>query len=66
MKRRTLEKEGGKTLKNNLLFKGGTSLSKAYNVIERFPEDVDITIKKIYLKLNQKKRIKFASLLMNL
>jgi hypothetical protein len=27
-----------------LLFKGGTSLSKAYNLIERFSEDVDITV----------------------
>jgi hypothetical protein len=26
------------------LFKGGTSLSKAYNLIERFSEDIDITI----------------------
>jgi len=28
----------------NLLFKGGTSLSKCYNLIERFSEDVDIAI----------------------
>ncbi len=27
-----------------MVFKGGTSLSKAFNVIERFSEDVDITI----------------------
>jgi hypothetical protein len=27
-----------------LLFKGGTSLSKAYGLIERFSEDVDITV----------------------
>lgn len=27
-----------------LLFKGGTSLSKAYHLIERFSEDIDITI----------------------
>ena len=26
------------------LFKGGTSLSKVYNVIERFSEDVDIVL----------------------
>lgn len=26
----------------NLSFKGGTSLSKCYNLIERFSEDVDI------------------------
>ena len=27
-----------------LLFKGGTSLSKAYSLISRFSEDVDITV----------------------
>ena len=27
-----------------LLFKGGTSLSKAYNLISRFSEDIDITV----------------------
>ena len=31
---------------DNVIFKGGTSLSKAYKVIERFSEDVDITLKK--------------------
>jgi len=27
-----------------LIFKGGTSLSKAYKLIDRFSEDIDITI----------------------
>lgn len=27
-----------------LLFKGGTSLSKAYSLISRFSEDIDITV----------------------
>ena len=27
-----------------LLFKGGTSLSKAYNLISRFSEDIDVTV----------------------
>ena len=27
-----------------LLFKGGTSLSKSYGLIERFSEDIDITV----------------------
>ncbi len=31
-------------LPTNMAFKGGTSLSKAYNLINRFSEDVDITI----------------------
>ena len=28
-----------------IIFKGGTSLSKAYGVIDRFSEDIDITFK---------------------
>lgn len=31
------------TLASNLTFKGGTSLSKAYRIIDRFSEDVDLT-----------------------
>lgn len=34
--------------KNDLLFKGGTSLSKVYRIIERFSEDIDISINKSY------------------
>ncbi|WP_180954558.1 nucleotidyl transferase AbiEii/AbiGii toxin family protein [Bacillus sp. V5-8f] len=29
---------------SNIIFKGGTSLSKCYNVIDRFSEDIDLTI----------------------
>ncbi|MGE0631194.1 MAG: nucleotidyl transferase AbiEii/AbiGii toxin family protein [Pseudobdellovibrionaceae bacterium] len=52
-------------LKDHLTFKGGTSLSKVYGVIERFSEDIDISIEKEYLgftgdkdpeKLGTKKR----------
>ena len=32
------------TLKNSIVFKGGTSLSKGYGIIKRFSEDVDISI----------------------
>ena len=31
-------------LRERLIFKGGTSLSKVYNVIERFSEDVDLSL----------------------
>lgn len=31
-------------IKPRLLFKGGTSLSKAFNLIQRFSEDIDITV----------------------
>ena len=34
-----------------LLFKGGTSLSKAYSLISRFSEDIDITVFREDLKL---------------
>ena len=34
-----------------LTFKGGTSLSKAYQIIERFSEDIDITIDRKFLGL---------------
>ena len=30
--------------KSSFIFKGGTSLSKCFNVIERFSEDIDISI----------------------
>jgi len=33
----------GSSIGTNLVFKGGTSLSKAYQVIDRFSEDVDLT-----------------------
>ena len=30
--------------KNSIAFKGGTSLSKAYNIIYRFSEDIDLIL----------------------
>ena len=30
----------------NMIFKGGTSLSKCYGLIQRFSEDIDLTIDK--------------------
>jgi len=37
------------SLKDVLVFKGGTSLSKAYKLIQRFSEDIDIAINRNYL-----------------
>ena len=34
---------------DQLVFKGGTSLSKAWNLIERFSEDIDIAISRDFL-----------------
>jgi len=36
-------------LANHLVFKGGTSLSKAYGLIKRFSEDIDIAINREFL-----------------
>ena len=44
----------------NLVFKGGTSLSKCYNLIKRFSEDIDITIKEEKPTESQRSKIKTA------
>jgi hypothetical protein len=36
---------------DSLVFKGGTSLSKVFNVIDRFSEDVDLSVSPAFLKL---------------
>ncbi len=36
-------------ISNHLVFKGGTSLSKAYNLIQRFSEDIDLAVNREYL-----------------
>jgi hypothetical protein len=36
-------------LHDQIVFKGGTSLSKGYNLIERFSEDIDLSINREYL-----------------
>ncbi len=40
-----------KKLEGKLVFKGGTCLSKAYNLIGRFSEDIDLTISKGCLEI---------------
>ena len=37
----------------HLVFKGGTSLIKAWNLIERFSEDVDLAIDRAYLGFDE-------------
>ena len=34
---------------NALIFKGGTSLSKGWNLIERFSEDIDLALDREFL-----------------
>lgn len=38
---------------NSIIFKGGTSLSKAYNLIDRFSEDIDLVIDRHLLGFDQ-------------
>lgn len=38
---------------NHLTFKGGTSLSKCYDVIRRFSEDIDVSIERTFLSSKQ-------------
>ena len=47
--------------KYKVIFKGGTSLSKAYNAISRFSEDIDITFQE-HLGENRRKRLKYEIL----
>lgn len=49
-------------MSDKLIFKGGTSLSKAWNLIDRFSEDIDLAIDPVFLGLPEgdptKKQIK--------
>lgn len=38
-------------LSPHVIFKGGTSLSKCYNIIDRFSEDIDLTLSKKYIEI---------------
>jgi predicted nucleotidyltransferase component of viral defense system len=40
-------------LSDHLTFKGGTSLSKVYDVIKRFSEDIDLSIEKEFFGFNK-------------
>lgn len=42
-------------LKSHLTFKGGTSLSKVFGIIERFSEDIDISIEKTFFGFDENK-----------
>lgn len=52
---------------NHLIFKGGTSLSKAFNLIERFSEDIDLAVDREYfgftgeLSKKERERLRKAS-----
>ncbi len=40
------------SLSKQVIFKGGTSLSKCYNVIQRFSEDIDLTLTRDFIGIN--------------
>ena len=42
-------------LKTHLTFKGGTSLSKVYGIIDRFSEDIDVSIERNFLGFGENK-----------
>lgn len=42
----TLKRLFESSIKDNVIFKGGTSLSKVYGLVQRFSEDIDISIDK--------------------
>ena len=46
---RTLEIVFKSKIANHLVFKGGTSLSKSWNLIQRFSEDIDLAIDRKFL-----------------
>ena len=41
----------------NVVFKGGTSLSKVFGVIERFSEDIDLSLSPAFLNLPEPLRV---------
>lgn len=46
----------------SIIFKGGTSLSKAYNLIDHFSEDIDLIIDRHLLGFNPSKAIRLMSM----
>jgi hypothetical protein len=42
----------------HIVFKGGTSLSKAWNIIKRFSEDIDLALDKHFLGIDECKTVK--------
>ena len=44
----------------DLLFKGGTSLSKSYKIIDRFSEDIDITLDSEHQSQGKRRNLKYT------
>lgn len=52
-----LKKLSESSFRSEVVFKGGTSLSKGYNAINRFSEDIDLQLINSSLNDNQKKKL---------
>lgn len=52
-----LKKLNSSSFKNDVVFKGGTSLPKGYNAINRFSKDIDLQLTNSSLGDNQKKKL---------
>lgn len=50
---RTLELVFDTSIRNDTVFKGGTSLSKAWGIIDRFSEDIDLALDRKHLGFKQ-------------
>jgi len=48
------------TINPNLVFKGGTSLSKCNKIIKRFSEDIDISYNKEHLSISQRRNLVYS------
>lgn len=44
---------------SGLLFKGGTSLSKCHKIIDRFSEDIDLTLDEEHFTQGQRQKLKY-------
>jgi predicted nucleotidyltransferase component of viral defense system len=53
---RTLELLFGSSIAPHTVFKGGISLSKAWELIDRFSEDIDLATEKYFPEIREKFR----------
>jgi len=60
-----LEKMVKKSSNIILVFKGGTSLSKCYGIIDRFSEDIDLAVMFNSNRVSDSNRIKLKTIIIN-
>ena len=52
--------------RDSLIFKGGTSLSKGFNIIERFSEDIDLAINHSFFGIEGTSKSQWQSIIRSL